>query len=106
MLLFVGLILIQIMLFNHSVNEKLETQEIHGVWKESKAVVVDKMIERMNQLNPMKQKNNKYVLFIQTVDRKVVELVVSQHVFNRVQAGDRGIIRENGEGSFDFEKVS
>ena len=104
-LLFIGFILIQIMFMNHGVNDSLEVQEIHGRWKESSAVVVDKMIERMNHLNPIKQKSQKYVLFIQTGNRKVVELPVSKHVFNRVEAGDHGIVRDIGEGEYDFEKV-
>lgn len=106
MLLFVGLILIQIILFNNRSNEEFEAQEIQGMWKENRAVVVDKMIERINHMNPMKQKCQKYVLFIQTVDRKVIELVVSQQVFNHVEAGDHGVVKDNGEGTYDFEKVS
>ena len=106
MLLLVGLILIQIMLFNHGVNEKLEVQDVQGKLKEGTAVVVDKMIERMNHLNSMKHKSQKYVLFIQTGNRKVVEVTVSQQVFNHVQAGDHGIVRETGGGTFEFEKVS
>ncbi len=47
------------MFMNHGVNDSLEVQEIHGTWKESSAVVVDKMIERMNHLNPNETKKSK-----------------------------------------------
>ena len=106
LLLFVGLVIIQIVLIKHPINEKQESYEISVGGQESQVVVVDKMIECMHQTNLMKERKNKYVLFIQMDNLRVVELIVSQHVFDHVNTGDHGIVKEMNEGTYNFKKVS
>lgn len=105
-LLILGLIIIQTILLNHRFDDKEERGNINELKETGKAVVVDKMTERGSLTNLSQSNNPRYVLFIQTHDRKVIELQVNQQVFNDVQAGDDIIVRESYKGVYNFEKVS
>lgn len=102
-ILIVSLIVSRIIFFNRAescTKESYVCENIIQPLTEGKVIVVDKMIVLSEN------KLNKYILFIQLKSRKIIEVRVSEDVFDSAKAGDYGIVEKINESLYGFKKVS